>query len=52
MSLEFHLLIESECRNDPFENSVGKGENAGKQCFLLYQKQKSVLHLICCLQMF
>ena len=45
----------------PFENIVGKGENAGKQLFFLFpqcfqpvRKQVSVFqsHLFCCLQMF
>ena len=44
----------------PFENIVGKGENAGNQhfllfpqCFQLFQKQISFLwsHFFCCLQM-
>ena len=44
----------------PFENIVGKGENAGNQhfllfpqCFLPFPKQISILHshLFCCLQM-
>ena len=43
-------------KKKPFENIVGKGENAGNQhfllfpkCFLLYQRQKSLfeLHLFC-----
>ena len=47
-------------RKNPFENIVGKGENAGnqhivlfKQCFLPYQRQKSSLelHLFCFLQL-
>ena len=48
------------CRKMPFERTVGKGENAGKQhfllfpqCFLLYQEEKLsfLQHLICRLQM-
>ena len=44
----------------PFENIVGKGENAGNhhfllfpQCFLPFSKQISIFwsHLFCCLQM-
>ena len=46
-------------RKGPFENTVGKGENAGNQhflfpqCFLPYQRQKSSfeLHLFCPMQM-
>ena len=47
-------------RKKPFENIVGKGENAGNQhfllfpqCFLSYQRQKPSfeLHLFCRLQM-
>ena len=46
-------------KKNPFQNIVGKGENAGNQhflffpqCFLLYQRQKLfiVLHLFCRLE--
>ena len=46
-------------KKKPLENSVGKGENAGNQhfllfpqCFLLFPKQISIFdsHLFCCLQ--
>ena len=45
-------------RKKPFENIVGKGENAGyqhfllfPQCFLSFPKQSLILksHLFCCL---
>ena len=48
------------CKRGPFENNVGKGENAGNQhfllfpeCFLLFLKQISLfqLHWFCRLQM-
>ena len=47
-------------KKKPFENIVGKGENAGNQhfllflqCFLLFPKQISIFqsHLFCRLQM-
>ena len=55
-----HNRLLTTLKKMPFENIVGKGENAGNhhfllftQCFLTIPKRISVfkLHLFCCLQM-
>ena len=54
------ILTFNNPKEESFGNTVGKGENAGNQhfllfprCFLLYQREKSSFqqHLICHLQM-
>ena len=66
----FKRLVQQTCkiqglfgkglRKKPFENNVGKGQNAGNQHFLLFQQcfqyfpsqiSNILTHLFCCLQM-